>query len=209
MLVRQGHTYIGGASKPFFVSHAQIVSELSKMGFMGVRVYKRSEYPIFNLPPNAQTGSAGWDTIAVGTRAAPDGQLELPSEVKWVSDITPSLVPVSETPPGQTPPPVIQAGPSWGSPQKPKLPGVSGPLNVPKGMGMPMAIVFGVIGGAFFAKKAVDHMFIEGLEEKERKQILLWTASIVGGLGVWALVDLKRYWWISVDSAQQHFSQMK
>ena len=61
-------------------------------------------------------------------------------------------------------------------------------------------IAIGVVGGLFFGYQAATHMFVEGLTAKERKNLLVFSAS---GLGMWAvseLYDLEKLW-VEVEQA--------
>lgn len=53
-----------------------------------------------------------------------------------------------------------------------------------------MATAFGVVGGVAIGEWAFDHLFVEGLEDKERKTLLLVGAVAVLTFGTVKLLDL-------------------
>jgi hypothetical protein len=206
--VQQGHTYIGGASVPFFVSDSMIKSGAQGQGFDQVQVYSRKSFPIYQLPPIPPGSSNDWDTVVTGQRAAPDGNVNVPPGVRWVVDTTPVQVPVVMPPtpaPAPAPvPPFLQANPAWDwpvpAPLPPSKPSATGPAvfgGVPGDMRMPLIVGMGVVGGAFFAWQAYQHFFKEGLSEHERKNILWYTASVLAFWGASELIDVEEAWWLT------------
>lgn len=125
--VRQGHSYMGGASKPFFITQGMLVQAAIDKGFDQVKVISRSQYPTASLPPLPSGTDDGWDTIGMGHRTAPDGAEELPGAVKWVVDVTQAEAPTGPAPtpvdPG-TGQPTDPGGPAPGSGQVTWLPPV-------------------------------------------------------------------------------------
>jgi hypothetical protein len=68
---------------------------------------------------------------------------------------------------------------------------------------MAVIVGMGLIGGVFFAKVGLEHMFVEGLTDKERKGIFVAVAS---GLALWGLtkmVDLQEHWYLTADTAAE------
>jgi len=57
----------------------------------------------------------------------------------------------------------------------------------------------GVIGGLFFGKKAVDHLFREGMTSEERRNLLIFSGSILALYAAGNLIDLDKRWY-SVDA---------
>lgn len=64
-------------------------------------------------------------------------------------------------------------------------------------------IVTGVIGGSYLGYQAYTHMFVEGLTAKERKNFLVFAASMLGIWGVSKLIDLEKIWSTLEDKASE------
>lgn len=191
MIARQGHTYIGGASVPFIVSHAMIKDGAQNLGFDQVVVTDREDFPLSFLPPIPPGTQDDWDTIVIGRRVAPDGDVSVPDGVRWLVDVTPALPaspPAAQSMPSpQVPPTDLQ--PSWAAAVFPErdVPSVGAPFTPIPDIKMPLIVGIGVIGGLFFGKKAVDHLFREGMTWEEKKNILIFSGTI---LGIYAAVNL-------------------
>lgn len=210
MFVKQGHDYILGAHVPEFfgvpvVSKGILISEGQKRGFAQIQIVERDQFPISQVPMLAPGTNNDWNRVATGRRVEPDGNVDLPSEVRWVVDVTP--VAVAPPPPQPEPPPLtVNAGfPDFFpflQPVKP-LHDESGPaaVAVPSGLGLPLVVGMGVIGGVFFGYQALSHMFGEGLTDKERKNILMYTASILAVWGASQLIDVDKAWWLTPEGA--------
>lgn len=206
MFVKQGHKYIAGASVPFFVTDSMLVSGGQSNGFSQIKIFDRDEFPKAQLPPLPQGSSNDWNTIAVGVRVAPSGNVSLPSEVRWVVDLTPNPV-VAQPPPPPPPqklPPFFP--PSAPPPQRadlwPQVPNIqlSPPTSDIRTWGMPMAIGLGVVGGLWTGHYLYKNMFKEGLSPEERKNILIYVGSILALWGAKTVFGLNE-WWLSVDDA--------
>lgn len=66
-----------------------------------------------------------------------------------------------------------------------------------------LLIVLGVVGGTTIGYYAYQHMFVEGLTAKERKNMLIFAA---GTLAVWAaneFLDLEEYWYLTPETAAE------
>lgn len=90
MKVLQGHSYVGGASSPPIVPNSQLASGLAEMGFDHVTVIDRADFPKFMLPPIPPGSDPDWDIVGSAHRVAADGEVALPSRVRWVVDVTPA-----------------------------------------------------------------------------------------------------------------------
>lgn len=120
-----GHTYMAGASKPWFVTQGMIVSAAQGKGFSAVKVASRADFPASQVPPLPPGTPNDWDVLGTGVRAPPSGSVDLPDRVRWVVDVTPLSrpdpnferapgtpgTPVSYAPPVY--PDVVPAGVDW------------------------------------------------------------------------------------------------
>ena len=59
---------------------------------------------------------------------------------------------------------------------------------------MPLIVGMGVIGGLFFGWQAVDHLFREGMTWEEKKNILIFSGTILGIYAAVNLFDLDEKW---------------
>lgn len=194
MFARFGHTYVGGASVPWFVTDDMLKSGAQRYGFEQVEVHSRKSYPIHKLPTLPPGTSNDWDTLLIGRRFLPDGEVHPPSGFRWavdVSPVAPQPVPVPE--PQPAPAPVVQAGPGWDWPVPTPPPAATGDTSLQ----MPLLIGMGVLGGAFFGYQAYSHMFKEGLAEKERSNILKAAGAMLALFGVSLLIDVDKAWWLT------------
>jgi hypothetical protein len=106
MIVEQGHTYIGGANAPLVVSNARVVEWLLANGFSGVQGVSRKNFPLVSLPALPPGTDPDWDTVAVATRTSATGNVDVPSRVRWVVDVTlPQVAQALPPPPSFLPPP--------------------------------------------------------------------------------------------------------
>lgn len=203
MFVKKGHTYIGGASVPFFVTDSMLVDGGRSKGFDQIQIFERDGFPLAKLPTIPPGTDDDWDTIAIGTRVGPDEDVTLPSAVRWVVDVTPATAPPpvpGPSLPGSMPPDVIQAGPPPSWIDVPSLP----PAR--PGVNMPLAIGLGVIGGLFVASWGLSHakdMLMEGISDRERKNILKGVGAVLVAAGGAWLFDLDKKWWWTVGGVFQ------
>lgn len=65
---------------------------------------------------------------------------------------------------------------------------------------MVFMISLGVIGGIGVGWGAVQHMFIRGMEDKERKTLMYFGAGLAGIYGIAKLFDIDEKYW-NVDKA--------
>ncbi len=56
----------------------------------------------------------------------------------------------------------------------------------------------GLVGGAAIGNWAYQHLFVEGLTDKERRPIVFGLGSIVLVYGVAKLLDADNRWWLTV-----------
>lgn len=198
MLFRQGHLYIGGADVPFFVSDNALRSGATDKGFTGVQVKDRDDVPLSTVPPQAR---GDWNTMVSGRWAKADADISLPSQVAWVVDVTPAPVVMTTagSSGGALPPPAPFPFPIPLPPDRPTAPSDGTKLNVPSGLGMPLVVGMGVIGGVFLGAQGAKHMFVEGLTADERKNILMYGASALAIWGIAQLFKLEDAWWASPE----------
>lgn len=224
MFAKQGHFYILGADAPFFVSKSMMANAGKDKGFDQVQVFDRGDFPKSQLPAIPSGSSNSWNTVARGRRAASDGEVSLPSEVKWVVDVTPVVAQPAPGPADPVPVPSQPSGPvvvhpgeivptshasTGGSildwlpiPPLRDTPSVSGKSsNMPTGLAMPILIVSGVVGGLFLGNAALGHMFKEGLSTQERNNILKFTAAVAALWGASQFVKLDEAWWLTPEGA--------
>lgn len=64
---------------------------------------------------------------------------------------------------------------------------------------MPFVLGLGVIGGLAIGSWAVEHLFVEGTSDKERRGILIFSAVTIAGYAAANLLDVDRRWY-SVDA---------
>lgn len=201
MFFQQGHFYIAGANVPVFVSDDMLRKGGTDNGFAEIQIVDRDNFPISQLPSGIP--GSDWDTVLMGRRVAPDGTVDLPSEVKWVVDTTPSIVIAGQT----STPPSSASPPFFPFPERPTSTPTGEPMSVPQGIALPLMVGMGVIGGAFLGWHGVKHMFSEGLTDKERKNILLYGASVLAVWGVSQLLSLEKAWWLTPEGAAQRAEQ--
>ena len=74
--------------------------------------------------------------------------------------------------------------------------GLGAPAPEPVIDPMVLGVGLGVLGGVFIGKAAVEHMFVEGFSDHERKNLLLFAAS---GFALWAaqtFFNIGPLWWV-------------
>jgi hypothetical protein len=113
--VRQGHSYMGGASRPFFITNGMLVQAAIDRGFDQAKVIARDEFPASQLPPLPADTDDDWNVLGSGRRATSDGAVDLPGAVKWVVDVTQTAQPTSPEP--------QQVDPGTGQPTAPSTSG--------------------------------------------------------------------------------------
>jgi hypothetical protein len=84
-------------------------------------------------------------------------------------------------------------------PQPPEAPTRQAPAKPPQWMldeHQRLALVagMGILGGLAIGSWAFEHMFVEGLEDKERKSLIGFGALAVGAYGLVTLLDLDKRW---------------
>jgi hypothetical protein len=213
MIFEQGHLYVGGADVPFFVTKSMLVSAGKDNGFDQIQIFDKKDFPFWTLPPGSIPSGVSWNTVARGVRVAPTGNVAFPSDVKWVVDITPAPIVTAGTVPSQPqaqPLPDTTPLPDW-VPLPPTRPmpdaGGAPAVNVPTGLKLPLMVGAGVIGGTFFAYQAMNHMFKVGLTDKERRNILLYAASVGALWGLAKLIDVDKAWWASPEGIAERAAQ--
>lgn len=200
---------MAGADVPVIVSEDDIREGLAEHGFAEVQIIDRDKFPIANLP-RVPGASDDWDTVIIGRRVAPDGSVDVPEQVRWAVDVTPPLVIAGPTPttpvlPGASVPPSTElpAGiPSWVLPQE--QPPQGPPLEIPRVPQFPLLVGLGVIGGAAIGWWGVQHLFVEGITSKERKNILIAAATMLAVWGASELIGLEKAWWLTVEGVAEH-----
>lgn len=60
----------------------------------------------------------------------------------------------------------------------------------------------GVIGGAAIGWMAVKHMFVEGMENKERRQLIGFAAAMGLTYGAAKIFDIDEKWWNAEKAAE-------
>lgn len=68
-------------------------------------------------------------------------------------------------------------------------------------------IVGGVVVGAIIASWGAKHFFVEGLTDKERKNFLMFAASILGVVGANELLDLDKVWYLTPETILKKIDQ--
>lgn len=190
MFAKQGHVYMAGADVPFIVTDTMIIEGAGKLGFDQIQLIDRDDFPIAKLMGIPGSGEDNWDTIAIARRSGPDGEVDVPSAIRWVVDTTPApTVPSEESS-------IVTAGPpgSWID-----MPWKTGTIK--SGVNMPFAIGLGVVGGVTIMSWGVKHMFGDGLTPKERKNILIAMGVGVAAIAGSVLFKLDKEWWWSVEGA--------
>lgn len=191
MFAKHGHIYMAGADVPFIVSDSMIIEGAGKLGFDQIQLIDRDDFPIAKLSGIPGSGADDWDTIAIARRSGPDGEVDVPSAIRWVVDTTPAAATVPSEEPS-----IVTAGPpgSWID-----MPWKTGSTKA--GVNMPFAIGLGVVGGVTIASWGVKHMFGEGLTAQERKNILYAMGVGVAAIAGSVLFKLDRAWWWSIEGA--------
>lgn len=69
-----------------------------------------------------------------------------------------------------------------------------------------LLVGMGVVGGAAVAWWGVEHMFVTGLEDKERRMMMLLGAGVAGVYGLFYLADLDKRW-LNVEGAVEAASE--
>lgn len=82
MLAEKGFRYLGGANKPFFVSHARILEWGAEHGFTNIQITKRDDLPNRTLPFEMPTDD--WDTVIAADHLGETETIELPGEAAWL-----------------------------------------------------------------------------------------------------------------------------
>lgn len=89
----QGHVYVAGADRPFFVSPHDIESGAAGIGFSGAHVFDRDDPKGWQAPQPiiARAAADGhtddWNTIGLGAWTRPTATIEVPGAVKWIYDL--------------------------------------------------------------------------------------------------------------------------
>ena len=190
MFVQQGHSYFGGVQLPFWAVISLLKSGIESKGFDQVEIYDRDKFVISRLPAVPQGSSNEWNTVIIGRRSGPDDNMDLPSQLKWVVDVTPVMARAGQDGPGPPLPEPTQPDqpgqlPSWSQRDVAE----AGPpvVQIPSGLGMSMAIGMGVIGGAALAYHGANHLFGVGMTAKEKRGILMFSGGIIA---TWAAINL-------------------
>ena len=70
---------------------------------------------------------------------------------------------------------------------------------------MQIAVALGVIGGLAIGSWGVRHMFVEGMTDEERRNILMYSGGVGLAIGLVYFADLDKKWtrWLFVDTAGQ------
>ncbi len=68
-------------------------------------------------------------------------------------------------------------------------------------------VVAGIVGGLLIGRSAIHHMFVEGMTAKERKNMLIFSASCLAAWGASKLIDLETYWFLLPDTIVQKAAQ--
>ena len=109
--VAQGHQYMSGAAKPWYVSQGMIITAAEAKGFTDVHVTSRGDYPASSLPPLPAGTQDDWTVVGTATRSGASTAMDLPDPVRWIVDITPAQAPVPNYTPVPVPASAPQAGP--------------------------------------------------------------------------------------------------
>lgn len=138
MLAKPGHTYFGAADLPWFVSVGMLLDGAAGEGFDRVQVWAREDFPLPFEPPPGE-----YSHVAIGRYFRPtERRIFLPTQVKWVFDLTPVSGPVdSDAPPSVPTQPAPPSKPPIARPSPLFLAGYYGSLG---------AIV---LGAGFLARK--------------------------------------------------------
>ena len=70
----------------------------------------------------------------------------------------------------------------------------------------------GVLGGAAIGWAAVQHMFVRGMEDKERRQLIGFAASVGLTYAAAKLFDIDEKWWNvekAAEAAEQAYDEWK
>ena len=75
-------------------------------------------------------------------------------------------------------------------PELPELPA----LELPTSQEATIGVCLGILCGAIGAHMAVKALFVEGLDDKERRGMLKVSAAGIAMLGLWYLAEIDRRW---------------
>ncbi|MGH9463103.1 MAG: hypothetical protein ACRD1X_17980 [Vicinamibacteria bacterium] len=111
MLVQRGHTYVAAARLPALVPLSVVRNELVSAGFVNVSV-RSADGPNYNA-------------VGQGTWTGADEDVELPSQVVWVHDVTPAAEPEPAEAGAPAPGPIV-------TPTSPSAPSSPTPAPAPR-----------------------------------------------------------------------------
>lgn len=100
---KPGFIYSAGIDLPAVLSLASLRDGSVEQGFEPLVVEECKNYPLPFMTPGHRCGDT-YDTVTIARRVGPKAELEVPSEVKWVIEHSPSMLP----PPREAPP--VQPG---------------------------------------------------------------------------------------------------
>jgi hypothetical protein len=132
-----GHTYLAAGDAPFGVPNALIKAAAGGAGFQSVEVFDANEVPV-----PADAPMEGVDTVVRGVWSLSDGDLEPPTGIFWVYDVTgPKPLRVFPAPQNVTPigPPAPQPPIAPQLPQLPPNISPAVPPFNPQGQAQPVA----------------------------------------------------------------------